>query len=204
MIPDFRDADDADTILARFMPAAYQIMFEHELIYENQPAQQITELELYVWSAGGKWQDPWTDSTCEQLSRGTWYVNLTAANRSRIDITAGHDDPLSPIWAGMLVRALNGQDGPSRTLKSLVRSSNQTGEWTDLEAYRLCKINQSSIFDSPLRLRKCDARVGSIYYGPRKLPEKAPGNYPTYKDYKNCKLRAATRKISNEFVEWKG
>lgn len=200
MIPDFRNADDIETILTRFVPAAYQIMFEHELVYENQPVRQITELELYVWSTGGKWQDPWTDGSCAQLNRGTWYVKLGAANRSRIDITAGYDDPQSLIWAGMLVRALNGQDGPSRALRSLVRPGNQPGEWTDLEAYRLCKINQTSIFDGPLHLRKCNTKAGSIYVGPRKLPENAKEDYLTYKVHK---LRAATSKISNEFVEWK-
>ena len=200
MIPDFRGADNISTILERFLPAAYQIMFEYELVYESQPAQQITELELYIWSAEGKWQDPWTDGTCEQLDRGTWYVKLGAASRSRIDITVGCDDPQSPIWAGMLVRALNGQDGPSRALRSFVRAGNQAGEWTDLEAYRLCKINRSSIFAGSLHLRKCDTRAGSIYIGPRKLPKKAQGEFLAYKAYK---LRAATRKISNEFVEWK-
>lgn len=201
MIPDFRNADDIATILVRFVPAAYQIMFECELVYENQPAQQITELELYLWNTGGQWQDPWTDGSCEQLGRGTWYVKLGATNRSRIDITAGYDGAQSPIWAGMLLRALNGHDGPSRTLRSFVRPGSEAGEWTDLEAYRLCKINQSSIHDGPLKLRKCATKAGSIYVGPRVLPKNAQGDFLRYRGYK---LRAATKKISDEFVEWKG
>jgi hypothetical protein len=200
MIPDFRDANDIDTVLARFLPAAHHIMLEHELVYESQPARQISELELYLWSAQGLWKDPWTDGTCEQLDRGTWYVKVGAINRSRIDITAGRDDPQSPIWAGMLVRALNDQDGPSRALRSLVRSANESsGEWTDLEAYRLCKINRTSIHDGLLQLRKCAPKFGRIYFGPRVLPPNSQGELLTYRRYK---LRAAIRKISDDFVEW--
>jgi hypothetical protein len=155
----------------------------------------------YLWSTQGQWKDPWTDGACEQLNRGTWYVKLGAINRSRIDITAGHDDPQSPIWAGMLVRALNDQAGPSLALRSLVRPVNgSSGEWTDLEAYRLCKINGTSIYENPLQLRKCARRAGKIYFGPRVLARKPQGEKLAYSGYK---LRAATRKVSNEFEEWK-
>jgi hypothetical protein len=200
MIPDFQDANDIDSVLARFLPAAHKIMLGHELVYEDQPARQISELELYVWSAQGPWKDPWTDGSCEQLERATWYVKIGAVSRSRIDITAGRDDPQSPIWAGMLVRALIGQDGPSRALRSLVRPANgPSGEWTDLEAYRLCKINRTSIHKGPLQLRKCVEKSGSIYFGPRVLPANSKGEFSAYGRYT---LRAAIRNIPG-FVEWK-
>ena len=153
-------------------------MLEHELVYESQPAGEIAKLELYLWDAQGPWKDPWTDGACEQLGRGTWYTNIGAVNWSRIDITAGNDDPQSPIWASMLVRALNNQRGPSLALKSLIRRVNQSSaEWTDLEAYRLCKINRSSVRGASLQLRKVAFRPASIYFGPRKLPTKSQGEY---------------------------
>jgi hypothetical protein len=46
LLPDFRDANDLDTILARFLPAADLIMLEHELVYGDQPPRQMAELEL--------------------------------------------------------------------------------------------------------------------------------------------------------------
>jgi hypothetical protein len=202
MIPDLRNANDLESILAQFLPAADLIMREHDLVYEAGPPRQITELELYLWNTQGSWKDPWTDGACEQLNRGTWYVKTGAINRSRIDITAGNDDPQCPIWAGMLIRALSDQIGPSRALKSLVRSATPSSDdWTDLEAYRLCKINRSSIYDGPLQLRKCVRRQGTIYFGPRVFPKKT--SQPEYLSYCGYKLRAATQKISEDFTEWR-
>jgi len=181
-------------------------MLEYDLVYEDHPPRQITELELYLWSAHGLWKDPWTDGVCEQLGRGTWYVKLGAIKRSRIDITAGHADPQCVIWAGMLVRALRDQNGPALTLRSLVRPATDSwDEWTDMEAYRLCKINRSSIHEGPLQLQqlpKGARRSGNVYYGSRvlKVDKKTDEERLEYSKYK---LRAATEK-KDDFEEWKG
>lgn len=154
MIPDFRSATSYEQIRALFFDSARTIMLDHDLVFglPEQRRMRITSLELYLHSKD--WPDPNCDRSCEQLRTGTWYVkrNGLDANRSRIDITCG--DSARNIYGGLLVRALNGVDGPGKALKRIVRGQvPSSSEWSDEEIEKLNKeINGKPIFGGCLRL----------------------------------------------------
>ncbi|MDI2073058.1 hypothetical protein [Bradyrhizobium sp. Mp27] len=117
MIPDFEGADDIQSILERFIPAARTIMLEHRLAYEGQE-WSITALELYLWT-GRAWCDPCTDRKSGQARHGAWYVNRGPnPNHGRIDIAAGNG---REIFAGFLIRELDRKDGSAVALQKIIR-----------------------------------------------------------------------------------
>ena len=133
MIPGFRGIENFeigqvrfDEIQHRFFRAARTITFDYYLVFHqfSEPQiMQITSLELYLYCAG--WQDPNTDRDPEQLHSGTWYVARKGndASASRIDITAGCR--CENIYCGLLIRGIDGVDGPGKAIRRIVRGKRE-------------------------------------------------------------------------------
>jgi hypothetical protein len=114
----------------------------------------ITALELFLHCAA--WRDPNTDKDFEQLTRSTWYVFPAGRYIERIDITAGCN--CEDIYCGLLLRAIEGANGPRLALRKMVRGDTQLPaphdwSWTPEEIKIIERIRGSNIFSSgPLRL----------------------------------------------------
>ncbi len=201
MIPNFEGADDLDAILARFIPAARNIMLEHELVFGHQK-WSITALELYLWT-GKNWCDPCTDQKKGQNSHGTWYVNRGRnPNHGRIDIAAGNG---REIYAGLLIRELDKKDGSSIALQKIIRGQfgkrNDHDRWTAAELQMIASIDGTSVTEGPLKLSRCKPKNADIWVGPRVFPTKSPEK----KEYLKHPLRVATwqtEKLKTFMKKW--
>jgi hypothetical protein len=203
MIPDFAGANDIATILERFVPAARTIMLEHRLAYEELE-WRITALELYLWT-GGAWCDPCVDRKPGQAKHGTWYLNPGRnPNHGRIDIAAGNG---SGIFAGFLLRELDGRDGSSIALQKIIRGRfdkrNDYDRWTPEELNKIASIDGTSVADGPLRFERAEPKSSDVWIGPRVFYTKNPKK----KAYLHYPLRVATwptEKLKTRMTKWDG
>ena len=94
-----------------------------------------------------------------------------APNYSGIDITAGSRQ--GGIYAGLLIRELDQNDGSARALQTIIRgefSSKRAGNvWSPEEKEILSTIHRGSVFSSPLRLvpRPVPRPAEPLWCGPR-------------------------------------
>jgi hypothetical protein len=201
MIPNFEGADDLNTILARFLPAAKRIMLEHKLALGDRQ-WFITALELYLWT-GGKWCDPCTDRKPGQAGHGTWYVNRGKnPNHGRIDIAAGNK---RGMYAGLLIRELDQRDGSSIVLQKIIRGQfnrrNDHDCWTTAELERIASIDGTSVTEGTLRLVRVEPKRADIWFGPRVFHTTNPEKI----SYLRHPLRAATwqtEKLKTQMKRW--
>jgi hypothetical protein len=174
LIPSFEGAKDLESAMLRFATAARSIMLQHELHFGGR-SWQITALELYLFTKGSEvWRDPFTHGRDEQLNSGTWYVHDDgdrAPNYSGIDITAGSRQ--GGIYAGLLIRELDQNDGSAKALQTIIRGEflpKRAGNvWSPEEKEILSTIHRGSVFSSPLRLvpRALPRPAEPLWCGPR-------------------------------------
>ena len=174
VVPDFNGVTNFADIQSRFIKAARSIMFEHKLVFGSKRFE-ISSLELYLklHNQPHIWWDPATDKGVgaeEQFNRATWYVRQKKGPRyQRIDITAGCR--LSGIQAGLLIRALNRDDGPAKALHAIIRDHFSPHRWNSKEQERIEEIHGKGIDGangSPLKmLRRKTPLQGSYYTGIR-------------------------------------
>jgi hypothetical protein len=139
------------------------------------------------------WRDPFAHQSDEQQNSGSWYVHddgRRAPSYSGIDITAGSRS--LGIYAGLLIRELDRNDGSARALQTIVRgefSSERKGNvWSSAEKSAISSIHQSSVFSGPLKLvRRAEPREGELWIGPR-----WGLNSKTHMKFVECPLRIAT------------
>jgi hypothetical protein len=201
MIPNFEGADDIQSILLRFIPAAKEIMFDHRLAY-GPLKWSITAVELYLWT-GGTWCDPCADRKPGQARHGTWYVNRGRnPNHGRIDIAAGNG---RGIFAGLLIRELDRKDGSAIALQKIIRGQfdkrNDHDRWTPEELDRIATIDGTDVTAGPLRLERAEPNSSEIWVGPRIFYTKDPKK----KAYLRYPLRVAvwpTEKLKTQMKKW--
>jgi hypothetical protein len=184
LIPNFEGVESIEDVKRRFAAAARSIMLEHDLLYGGH-TWQITALELYLFTSQSEvWRDVFTHQQDEQLNSGSWYVHDNGSrppNYSGIDITAG--SRRSGIFAGLLIRELNQEDGSGKVLQTIIRGKysfmRKGNVWSIEEKNVLSGIHRGSVLSSPLRLvaRPSVRQNVSLWCGPRwGLNSKDPHN----------------------------
>jgi hypothetical protein len=174
MIPNFEDVKNIEDVKLQLAAAARSIMLEHDLFYGGR-TWQITALELYLFTAKSEvWRDAFTHQQDEQLNSGSWYVHDNGSrppNYSGIDITAG--SKRSGIYAGLLVRELDQEDGSAKVLQTIIRGKysfmRKGNVWSSDEKNVLSSIHRSAVLSSPLRLvpRPSPRQNETLWLGPR-------------------------------------
>jgi hypothetical protein len=184
LIPDFEGVQDVEDVRVRFTAAARSVMLEHDLVHGDH-IWQVTALELYLFTSQSEvWRDVFTHRQDEQLNSGSWYVHDNGSrppNYSGIDITAG--SRRSGIFAGLLIRELNQEDGSGKALQTIIRGNysftRKGNVWSSEEKSVLSSIHRGSVLSSPLRLvpRSSERQNVSLWCGPRwGLNSKHPDN----------------------------
>lgn len=198
-IPDFAGVENFEDIRQRFVRGARCLMFQYQLEYGSQRSE-ISSLELYLklHRQPHIWWDSATDGDLkaqEQFNRATWYIRQKKGPAYwRIDITAGCQ--LLGIQAGLLIRAIDRDDGPAKALHAIVRGSFGRQSWNDDELKRIHEIHGQPIhghLESPLKLVRRITFLQGPYYVGRRI------NIPVRHNGINCEgisIRGAPLRIA--------
>jgi hypothetical protein len=184
LIPNFEGVKNIEDVQVRFAAAARSVMLDHDLIHGDH-IWQVTALELYLFTSQSEVsRDAFTHRKDEQLNSGSWYVHDNGSrppNYSGIDITAG--SRRSGIFAGLLIRELNQEDGSGKVLQTIIRGKysfmRKGNLWSSEEKSVLSSIHRGSVLSSPLRLvpRSSVRQNVFLWCGPRwGLNSKHPDN----------------------------
>jgi hypothetical protein len=174
-------------LFQRASQIAHQLIYGHALQCPDGTIRKITAVEFYLYIPG-VWEDGVsgggaTHEHPEQLKHDTFYIHsrqkknlekgisFQAPNRSGIDITCGD----GKNYGGILLRALDGRDGPALALRAIIRGAKGLrpvprtsilNRWSVKEKSLLQKMNGQSIRRGALCLIP-QYNDGPLWQGPR-------------------------------------
>ncbi|MGZ6311441.1 MAG: hypothetical protein ACXWOH_12470, partial [Bdellovibrionota bacterium] len=146
-----------------------ELILKRARVARGERRFRVSSLELYLHHHAHK--DPWTDCAQEQLTSGRWYVFVRGVRYSRIDLTAG--SKAAGIFASLLIRGIDGDDGSSKALRTLVRqdaspASAKPAAWSEEERKFLTVVQGASVWESAeLRLIEGETLAGAVSLVPR-------------------------------------
>lgn len=175
------DVKSLEDIQRRFHAIAIELMSKYDIKLNHLPEHRlrISSLELYLYKKD-IWEDPTTHAQKiginNQLTSGRWYVHrykkdgkFRPPRRRGIDITAGSES--YGVHAGLLIRGVNGIDGPALATNSFLfgnmpKSTRRNWSYSLREEDLFHQIDDKSI-DSDLvsvveasTPRSCDFYIG--------------------------------------------